>query len=132
MTTRVFVKLLRLLLVLVAFQMTEVIETGRALGWFGDDTDCCDSCPNDEDGKRCPPDCPRCHCSHVSSRALPPGAESVLLGLPAPPLELAVPAGAAEAMRPPHLRGIYRPPDRSLAFGRTGALSSAGSRATVS
>jgi len=39
--------LLRLVLMVLVLQIAGAPEMGREVGWFGDDTDCCDTCPND-------------------------------------------------------------------------------------
>lgn len=69
----------------------------------------CGDCPDDEEGKECPPGCPSCHCTHVSPMLPEPSGAPALVGL--------LPLG--EVTWGPHQSGtppspapgsLYRPP----------------------
>jgi len=42
-----------------------------------------ENCPNDDDGRQCPPGCPSCHCTHAMS-PLPAVPLDLVLGPPVP------------------------------------------------
>jgi hypothetical protein len=68
-----------------------------------------DECPDERDGRHCPPGCPTCHCSHAVS-ALPPLAMAAFVDAFDPVTTVARTPTAAAATIPPVLPGIYRPP----------------------
>ena len=103
-------RLVKVLLLLVAFQTSGFVELARELGWFGDDIDCCDTCPNDEEGTRCPPNCPRCHCSNGRVAALPGGGEFTMSTVDLDPKRVPTPPDDTDAPRAPYAPSIYRPP----------------------
>jgi hypothetical protein len=69
--------------------------------------DCCHSCEDAPLGKKCPPLCPNCACSHAVQLSMPLGGASV------PPAEASPskPRGVAmHAHVDPHLEDVFRPP----------------------
>lgn len=70
-----------------------------------------EDCPNEDDGRECPPGCPNCHCTHPMS-ALPFVAPPMVLD-PLIPIEVAIAPYEALAPPGPEPAGLYRPP-RSL------------------
>ena len=103
--------MVRVALMLVAFQVSGFSEAARELGWFGDDTDCCDTCPNDAEGQRCPPDCPKCQCSHLRVTTLPPPRGDFLVEVLRDfGNEVAQPFEATQAPGALYLSPIFRPP----------------------
>ncbi|MCC6528496.1 MAG: hypothetical protein IT373_37970 [Polyangiaceae bacterium] len=71
-----------------------------------------EGCPDDENGRDCPPDCPTCHCLHCLSGGA--GLAPQALHAPADPAFAGPEVGLllydARTPRPAEPRGIYRPP----------------------
>lgn len=109
---QLFLVVVRLLMVVTAFQMTGtphvVADVIIALHSDGGDEHETDDCPNDRDGRECPPGCPDCHCAHPM-RALPLLPSPFLLELPSFD-EIAFAPYDAQAPPRPDLGGVYRPP----------------------
>ncbi|MEO8182028.1 MAG: hypothetical protein ABI895_24605 [Deltaproteobacteria bacterium] len=118
---RVAAVFLRLLVVVAAFGLSglapavaEVIACNVA----GCDDPCeasgCSDCPLDQDGEKCPPGCPSCHCFQAGVVLLPVAelrVTSVNLDIDAAvvPVEAAVP-------RAPPASDVYRPPRGVVTF----------------
>lgn len=67
-----------------------------------------ENCPNDNDGRECPPGCPSCHCTHAMS-ALPVAAPSTVLDWLIP-IEMATAPYEAQGPPNPDPLTLYRPP----------------------
>lgn len=67
-----------------------------------------EQCPNDEDGRECPPGCPSCHCAHPMN-ALPSLGPSFVLD-PLTPIEIATAPYEAQSPPGPEPGALYRPP----------------------
>ena len=117
---------LRLLVVVAAFGLSglapavaEVIACNVAgCNVAGCDDPCeasgCSDCPLDQDGEKCPPGCPSCHCFHAGVGLLPVGELRVVTvnldtDAAVVPYEAAVP-------RAPPASDVYRPPRGVVAF----------------
>ena len=87
--------------VVAAVQSDEDHETGH------------ENCPNDDDGRQCPPGCPSCHCTHAMS-ALPAVPVAMVLE-PLVPIEIAVAPYEAQGPPNPEPMTPYRPPRTTLA-----------------
>lgn len=105
------IKVLRLLLIAVCFQMSGVAEAVLAVDEvFADDSGCCTDCPLEKSGHECPPSCPSCHCHHnvvaavskVSDECSPRSIRDLDLVVPVP--------REATAPREPLLPSVFRPP----------------------
>lgn len=66
------------------------------------------NCPNDEDGRQCPPGCPSCHCTHAMN-ALPSLGPSFVLE-PLTPIEIPIAPYEAQTPPGPEPGALYRPP----------------------
>lgn len=67
-----------------------------------------ENCPNDDDGRECPPGCPSCHCTHAMS-ALPVAAPSTVLDWLIP-IEMTIAPYEAQGPPNPDPLTLYRPP----------------------
>ena len=84
------------------------------LGEASDSRECCSDCPDENQGRECPPGCPSCHCAH-GCLALPKVAdERVVIRRDDRRAAMRRPDEAG-APRAPIVRGVYRPP-RACAF----------------
>src|SRR4051812_29044155 len=93
------------LVLLLAFSLSGV---ARALEAGGEDPrECCTDCPDQDDGRDCPPGCPSCHCAH-GSVAVPRAVDDrVVVRLDLERDATPCP-DEATAPRAPMLRGVYR------------------------
>ena len=66
------------------------------------------NCPNDNDGRECPPGCPSCHCTHAMN-ALPSVGPSFVLDALIP-IEIAIAPYEAQSPPGPEPGALYRPP----------------------
>ena len=109
---QLFVMVVRLLMAFTAVQMTgmpHVVEdVMMALHNDDDQNHLTDDCPNDRDGRECPPGCPDCHCTHMM-HALPVLASPFLLELSSF-AEIVFAPYAAQAPPRPAIGALYRPP----------------------
>jgi hypothetical protein len=103
--------LVRVLAVLVAFQLSGAVGLATELGFCSDAVadDCCTDCPMEKGGKDCPPACPSCHCSH-GCLALPGVPDSALHGFVRVDESAVARPREASVPRAPCLPGLYRPP----------------------
>lgn len=70
---------------------------------------CSDGCENDDNGRECPPGCPKCHCSHVSPAVLQERAGEVV-ALPTPDGTATLAPHEASAPRSGEPLFVFRPP----------------------
>jgi hypothetical protein len=68
-----------------------------------------DECPDEQNGRECPPGCPICHCSH-GAVALPPVVATTFVDAFDPITTVTPSPTAAAVPRAPILPGVYRPP----------------------
>jgi hypothetical protein len=68
-----------------------------------------EECPDEREGRECPPGCPGCHCQHPMGALPPIIAAPFLLELPAD-TEVALAPYEAQAPPEPAPSSIYRPP----------------------
>lgn len=113
---QLFLVVMRLLVAITAVQMTGIshVVTDVVLAVYGNgngqhQTD--DDCPEERDGRECPPGCPNCHCGHPLN-ALPPLPVSFSLD-PLNFKEIAIAPYDAHTPPKPDLGVIYRPPRTS-------------------
>lgn len=67
-----------------------------------------EQCPNEEDGRECPPGCPSCHCAHPMN-ALPSASPPMVLEFLIP-IEVAMAPYGAQAPPGAEPTSLYRPP----------------------
>jgi len=102
--------MLRALVLLLVFSLSGIAGAFE-VGQVTDVRECCGDCPDESEGKECPPSCPSCHCAH-GSLALPKQAgDRVAMRRDAVERVTSRP-DEATAPRAPMLPGVYRPPRR--------------------
>jgi hypothetical protein len=110
-----FMAAARLCILLAAAQTTGLVhvavDVATAIAGIEDH----DECPDEQNGRECPPGCPICHCSH-STVALPPVVAAAFVDAFDPATTVAPEPTAAAAPRAPVLPGVYRPPRFAPAF----------------
>lgn len=74
-----------------------------------------DECPDEQNGRECPPGCPICHCSHGAT-ALPPALAAAFVEAFDPATTVAPDPMQESAPRAPVMPGVYRPPRSTPAF----------------
>jgi len=100
----------RTLALCLALQLSGAVHFAVDLWQSGEAAaDHCDDCPDDEEGRECPPGCPSCHCTNVSP-VLPSPSGPPALAVVLPLFEVAW--GPHESGTPPSPspRSLYRPP----------------------
>ncbi|TKD10331.1 hypothetical protein [Polyangium fumosum] len=109
---RILLVAVRLFVALTAFQMTGLphfaVDAVAAIQDGDTPVHRDDDCPNEKDGRECPPGCPDCHCAHLMG-ALPPLVSPYLLELPSGADLMLAPYEATAPPRPDP-SAIYRPP----------------------
>lgn len=107
-----FVAVLRLLSVVVAFQLSEVVHFADDVfelvttGHHADDVTEDESDPDHD----CPPGCPTCHHVHFSGASLPPADDVILVWTAMTEGRARTWDPAETAPSPPPLGSVYRPP----------------------
>ena len=114
---RILLVAVRLFVALTAFQMTGLphfaVDAVAAIQGTDETGHRDDDCPNDKDGRECPPGCPDCHCAHPMG-ALPLLPSPFLLELPSG-AEIALAPYEATAPPRPDPAAVYRPPRHASA-----------------
>jgi len=105
----VLVRGLRLLILLLAVQLSGTATAVVEFGFGTVQVDCCQECPLESNGKECPPGCPNCHCLHGQIASLPVSSPVLELLLRSSDAATAVPLEAS-APHAPFLPSLYRPP----------------------
>jgi len=72
-----------------------------------------EDCPNDDDGRECPPGCPSCHCAHAMSAL--PSLGPALVPDPLVAIEVAIAPYEARWRPGPEPAALYRPPRTACA-----------------
>ena len=115
---QLFLVVVRLLVAITAMQMTgiphvvaDVVMAVHSNSGSQHQTD--DDCPDERDGRECPPGCPNCHCAHPLN-ALPLLPASFLLDPPNFEV-IAIAPYDAHAPPKPDLGAVYRPPRTACA-----------------
>lgn len=110
---RILLVAVRMIVAVTAVQITGIphVVADAVAAVQGDDRH--EECPNDEDGRECPPGCPSCHCAHPMNAlpAVPPPMELDFLI----PIEVAIAPYEAQAPPGPDLASLYRPPRCAVA-----------------
>lgn len=105
---RLLVITVRMIVAVTAVQITGIPHVVRDVIAAVQGDDAHEQCPNDEDGRECPPGCPSCHCAHPMN-ALPSVPPPMLLdGFV--PIEVAVTSYKAQVPAGPEPASLYRPP----------------------
>ncbi|MBK9266987.1 MAG: hypothetical protein IPM54_45330 [Polyangiaceae bacterium] len=104
----VFVVAMRLVVAMTAVQITGIPHVVADVAAIAQGSNHAEDCPNDEDGRECPPGCPSCHCTHAMN-ALPSVAPPTLLDLLAP-IEVAIALYDPAEPSGPDPAALYRPP----------------------
>ncbi len=106
------VVVLRLIVAMTAVQITGIphVAADMIVAMQSDDHEdhSHENCPNDDDGRQCPPGCPSCHCTHAMS-ALPVAAPPTVLDRLIP-MEMAIAPYKAQGPPNPDPITLYRPP----------------------
>lgn len=110
---RILLLAVRMIVAVTAVQITGIPHVVADVVAVVQADDKHEDCPNEDDGRECPPGCPNCHCTHPMS-ALPPAPPPMVLDLLIPS-EIAV--APYESLGPPgpEPSALYRPPRSAVA-----------------